>query len=49
MLKLGGKIVNDGTGTEVKLGDMEIVIVYDNSKNLEEEKEKNLEELVVNL
>ena len=44
MLKLGDKIVSEGTGTEVKLGDLEIVIVYDNSKNLEEEKEKLLKE-----
>ena len=44
MLKLGDKIVNEGNGTEVKLGNMEIIIVYDNTKNLEEEKEKLLKE-----
>ena len=44
MLKLSDKIVDDGNGTEVKLGNMEIVIVYDNTKNLEEEKEKLLKE-----
>jgi len=44
MLKIGDKIVTEGNGTEVKLGDMEIVIVYDNTKNLEDEKEKLLKE-----
>ena len=44
MLKLGDKIVSEGTGIEVKLNDLEIIIVYDNSKNLEEEKEKILKE-----
>lgn len=44
MLKLGDKIVSEGSGTEVKLGNIEIVIVYDNSKNLEEEREKLLKE-----
>lgn len=44
MLKLSDKIVNEGNGTEVKLNNFEIVIVYDNSKNLEEEKEKLLKE-----
>ena len=44
MLKLGDKIVSDGSGTEVKLNDLEITIVYDNSKSLEEEKEKLLKD-----
>ena len=44
MLKLSDKIVNEGSGTEVKLNDFEIVIVYDNSKNLEEEREKLLKD-----
>ena len=44
MLKLSDKIVTEGLGTEVKLAGMEIVIVYDNTKNLEEEKEKLLKE-----
>ena len=44
MLKLSDKLVSEGTGTEVKLDDMEIIIVYDNTKNLEEEKEKLLKE-----
>jgi len=44
MLKLSDKIVYVGNGTEVKLNNFEIVIVYDNSKNLEEEKEKLLNE-----
>jgi len=44
MLKLGDKVVSEGSGTEVKLNELEVVIVYDNSKNLEEEKEKLLKE-----
>ena len=44
MLKLSDKIVTAGNGTEVKLGDLEIVIVYDNTKNLEEEREKLFKE-----
>ena len=40
MLKLSDKIVDEGTGTLVKLNNMEITIVFDNSKNLEEEREK---------
>ena len=44
MLKLCDKIVSEGNGTEVKLGNMGIIIVFDNTKNLEEEKEKLLKE-----
>ena len=46
MLKLGDKISKDGeVGTvEVKYNNLEIDIVYDNNKNLEEEKEKLLKD-----
>ena len=44
MLKLGDKMVDNGNGVEIKLNDFEIIIVYDNSKNIEEEKEKLLKE-----
>lgn len=44
MLKLGDKIVSEGNGVQVKYEDLEVDIIYDNSKNLEEEKEKLLKE-----
>ncbi len=46
ILKLGDKIAKDGEigSIEVKYNNLEIDIVYDNSKNLEEEKEKLLKD-----